>query len=68
LVLVFIFVFLFCPQGVVFRSALDLSSLNIMMRSSPARSRKKNHLNANSLQNVSELPYDVFQEIPDMSF
>jgi hypothetical protein len=34
-------VFLFCPAGVLFRSTLDLSSLNIMMRSSPARSRKK---------------------------
>jgi hypothetical protein len=33
------FFFLFCPLGVVFRSTLDLSSLNIMMRSSPARSR-----------------------------
>jgi hypothetical protein len=37
---VFLF-FLFCPLGVVFRSTLDLSSLNIMMRSSPARLRKK---------------------------
>jgi hypothetical protein len=58
----FVLFFSFLPSGYVLRSTLDISFLNIMMHSSPVRSRKKIILH--QLSNICHLLF-IFELIGD---